>query len=162
MDVFLCSKVDKVCIYDSLTFKELGEIPITLLKTETREPNQVIAIQKCQNEQYLAIISGKNLIMNEQKINQLFIFKREANKNPSKKDEFKFFNKTILKDIPIFKQVSMQFQFVNSSSKDRDSILFAKIDQLFTLNFNTGEVSMLYKFKQVFAMQPSFFSSNIE
>jgi hypothetical protein len=39
MDVFLCTKVDKVCIYDSLTFKELGNVPITLLQTETREPN---------------------------------------------------------------------------------------------------------------------------
>jgi hypothetical protein len=46
----------------------------------------VIGIQKCQNEQYLAIVSGKNLIMNEQKINQLFIFKREASENPSEKD----------------------------------------------------------------------------
>jgi hypothetical protein len=64
--------------------------------------------------------------------------------------------------MPIFKQVSMQFQFVNQKSKERDSILFAKIDQLFTLNFNTGEVKMLYKFKQVFQRQPSFFNSNIE
>jgi hypothetical protein len=69
MDAFLCSKVDKVVMYDSNTFQSFGELPITLLKTETREPNQVIAMQTCQNEQYLAIISGKNLIMNEQKIN---------------------------------------------------------------------------------------------
>jgi hypothetical protein len=65
MNVFLCSKIDKVCIYDSLTFEHLGDIPITLLKTETREPNQVIGIKTCQNEQYLAVISGKNLIANE-------------------------------------------------------------------------------------------------
>ena len=31
-------------MYDSTTFKEVSKIPITLLKTETREPNQVIAI----------------------------------------------------------------------------------------------------------------------
>lgn len=47
MDAFLCSKVDKVIVYDALTFRNLGEIPITLLKTETREPNQVIAMQVC-------------------------------------------------------------------------------------------------------------------
>jgi hypothetical protein len=47
MDVFLCSNIDKVVIYDSLSFQHVGDIPITLLKTETREPNQVIAIQKC-------------------------------------------------------------------------------------------------------------------
>jgi len=31
-------------------------------------------ISKC--EEWLAIISGKNLVMNEQKQNQLFIFKK--------------------------------------------------------------------------------------
>lgn len=69
MDIFLCSKIDKVTMYDSMNFQEIGDLPITLLKTETREANQVIAIATCQNEEYLGIISGKNLIMNEQKIN---------------------------------------------------------------------------------------------
>ena len=44
-------------------------MPVKLLKTETREPNEVIALAACQNEEYLGIISGKNLIMNEQKTN---------------------------------------------------------------------------------------------
>jgi hypothetical protein len=39
MDIFLCSKIDKVVMYDSLNFEELGDLPIKLLKTETREPN---------------------------------------------------------------------------------------------------------------------------
>mmetsp|Transcript_801 Transcript_801/g.1008 ORF Transcript_801/g.1008 Transcript_801/m.1008 type:complete len:398 (-) Transcript_801:899-2092(-) len=44
MNTFLVSKVDKVIIYDSNNFLEIGQIPISLLKTETREPNQVIAL----------------------------------------------------------------------------------------------------------------------
>lgn len=63
-------------MYDSHNFKEIDRIPIQLLKTETREPNQVIAMQKCQDEEFLGIVSGKVLIMNEQKTNQLFIFKK--------------------------------------------------------------------------------------
>jgi hypothetical protein len=51
--------------YDSNTFELMDILPIGLLPSVTREPNEVIAIQKCQNEQYLAVISGKNLIMNE-------------------------------------------------------------------------------------------------
>jgi len=39
------------------------------MEGDTREPNEVIAMTKCQNEQYLAVITGKNLIMNEQKAN---------------------------------------------------------------------------------------------
>jgi hypothetical protein len=36
-------------------------------------------ISKCQN--FLAVISGKNLIRDEQKPNQIFIFKRIVNLN---------------------------------------------------------------------------------
>ena len=65
MKLFLISKIDRIMIYDSSNYQYIDEIPITLLKTETREPNEVIAMQKCQNDEYLAIISGKNLIANE-------------------------------------------------------------------------------------------------
>ena len=39
MDIFLCSKTDRVVMYDSMNFQELGDLPISLFKTETREPN---------------------------------------------------------------------------------------------------------------------------
>lgn len=42
--VFLVSKFDKVMIYDSENFRQVGQIPVTLLITETREPNEVIGI----------------------------------------------------------------------------------------------------------------------
>lgn len=41
---FLCTKIDRVLVYDSINFKHIGEIPIKLLKTETREPNEIIAL----------------------------------------------------------------------------------------------------------------------
>jgi hypothetical protein len=44
MNIYLVSKIDKVIMYSSETFKEVGKIPITLIKDNTREPNQVIAI----------------------------------------------------------------------------------------------------------------------
>ena len=44
LGVFLVTKVDRIIIYDSNTFQEVSEIPISLLKTETREPNEVISI----------------------------------------------------------------------------------------------------------------------
>jgi len=67
--MFLCSKVDKVLMYDIDKFHFIDEIPIKLLPSVEREPNEVIALQKCQNEEWLAIISGKNLIRAEQKPN---------------------------------------------------------------------------------------------
>ena len=52
----------------------MDELPIKLLKADTREPPQIIAIQKNSNEEFIAVISGKLLIMNTQATNQLFIF----------------------------------------------------------------------------------------
>ena len=54
-------------MYDQDTFQFCGTIPIKLLSTETREPNEVIGIQKSRDENWLAIFSGKNLVMNQQK-----------------------------------------------------------------------------------------------
>ena len=39
MNTYLVSKVDKVIIYDSETFSPIDEIPITLMKADSREPN---------------------------------------------------------------------------------------------------------------------------
>jgi hypothetical protein len=69
MNAFLVTKIDKIFIFDSLTFEIKGEIPIKLLKTETREPNQIISMRKSVCEEFLAVISGKNLIMKQQKVN---------------------------------------------------------------------------------------------
>ena len=83
-NAFLCTKVDKIIVYNSIDFKMMCEMPIKLYPTQTREPNEIIAMQKCQNEVYIAVISGKNLIRNEQVANQLFIFKKrdKSDKEP--------------------------------------------------------------------------------
>ena len=64
-NLVLISKIDQVIMLDNQYFNRCGEIPITLLKTETREPNEVIGLVKSRNEDWIAIISGKNLIMTE-------------------------------------------------------------------------------------------------
>jgi len=52
-------------MFDCDSFKYIGDIPIKLLTTETREPNEVIGIVKSDCDNYLAIISGKNLVKDE-------------------------------------------------------------------------------------------------
>lgn len=39
MNRFLVSKIDKILVHDSETLKVVDEVPISLLKTESREPN---------------------------------------------------------------------------------------------------------------------------
>tara|TARA_B110000285_G_C15112449_1_gene611969 strand:- start:1521 stop:1688 length:168 start_codon:yes stop_codon:yes gene_type:complete len=49
----------------------------------------------CQT--FVAVMSGKNLIKKEQKINQLFIFKKKVNKV-----EFELHKRIVVKDMPEF------------------------------------------------------------
>lgn len=79
----------------------------------------------------LAVISGKNLIMNEQKPNQLFIFKRIKNLDPMKMDKFELVKRIVIREIPMFNKISMQFYFRNTKEgKDPTEMIFAKQDQL--------------------------------
>jgi hypothetical protein len=112
-NVFLVTQIDKILMFDSSSFKLCGEIPIKLLVTETREPNQIIGIEKSRDENWLAVVSGKNLVMNEQKQNQLFVFKRVCGGDPDDQTYavFVLHKKVVVKDLPIFKKVTMQYMF---------------------------------------------------
>jgi hypothetical protein len=56
----------------------------------------------------LAVISGKNLIMKEQKANQLFVFKREEGVN------FELHTRIKVKEIVMMNKVCMQFYFAKA------------------------------------------------
>lgn len=68
----------------------------------------------------------------------------------------------MLKDIEIFKQVSMQFHFANEDGLERSRIIFAKIDSVFSLDFNTERIEVLFNFRSRHSLkqQPSFFTFN--
>jgi hypothetical protein len=114
------SKINKVLIYDQDSFQQVGAIPIELLKSEGREPNKVIAIVVSQDEEFVAIISGKTLLMNEQFTNQLFLFKRIG-------ANYELHKRIVLKDIELFRNVCMDFHFKQTKSQS-DTLIFTKVD----------------------------------
>jgi len=63
LNCFLICQIDQIKIFSSETFRQIGMIPIKLLPTETREPNEIIGITKSKCEKWLAVVSGKHLIM---------------------------------------------------------------------------------------------------
>jgi hypothetical protein len=145
MNAFLVSKIDKIIMYNSESFEEMDMVPIKLLKADTREPNQVIAMAKSSDEEHLAVISGKILIMNEQKTNQLFIFKKEKDPNGGKVDKYVQKNRVVLKEMEFFKQVCMKFHFKPPrGSEEPDSIIFSKIDCIFELNYKTDQITTIF------------------
>jgi hypothetical protein len=143
MNAFLVSRIAVIRFFDIDSFEEIKECQITipLLVSKEREPNEIISMQISKDEHFLAVISGKNLIMNEQKPNQLFIFKRTKNLDPSKMDSFQLIKRIVIREIPMFNKISMQFIFKNTKQgKDPTEIIFAKQDQLMSINFETEEI----------------------
>lgn len=67
----------------------------------------------------------------------------------------------MLNDIPDFSKICMQFYFKlqdNPESFDPvDSIYFARIDQIFKLNFETEKINTECMFDEPFIRQPTFF-----
>lgn len=70
MRCILVSRIDSVYIYDSYTFNQTGKLEITLLESvNEREPNQVLSMRKSQDENYVAVVTGKHLLREESKFN---------------------------------------------------------------------------------------------
>jgi len=87
------------------------------------------------------------------------IFKVQRSKKDDKSECFVFHKRIWVKDIPYFKNVSMQFHFRSPSSRSGkyDTILFAKQEEIFEFNFETEECKMFYTFGTPLGQQPEFF-----
>ena len=113
---------------------------------------------KSEDENYIAIISGKNLVMNEQKQNQLFIFKRKPAITDFDYDDYEQYKRIVIKDIPIFKKVVMQYYFkITKRGKPPDSLVFARSDMIFELDYESHTVTKVYQMQQICNLQPQFF-----
>lgn len=99
--------------------------------------------------------------MNEQKTNQLFVFKR-IRSHASDYDKFELAKRVVVKEMPIFTKVCMNYHFKNSNSKEKDTILFCKIDEIFEMNFMTEECLVKYTFNSPLKRQPLYFVPNDE
>ena len=142
----MVTETDKVCMYDSYTFEKVGDdLPIKLLPTETREPNEVIGIQASKCEKFICVVTGKNLVKNEQKQNQLQIIKRVPSESGDEEDDtWELYKRIIVKDIPLFNKVVMQFYFKESNGNDPDALIFAKKDIIFEMNFETEVITTIH------------------
>lgn len=79
VNCFIVGIKDQILLYNSKTFHQVEgvRIPINLLKSKSREPTQILALQKTLDEQYIAVITGKKLIMQECMPNQLYLVRLE-------------------------------------------------------------------------------------
>ena len=143
---------DKVQILCSQTYKQQGEINISLKITNTREPIEIIGFQKSTDEDYIAIISGKNLVMEEQEIMELLIYKVSDN-------NYSIHKIINLEGSAIFENVSMDFSFDKNS---KCKLIFANKLQIFTFDYEREISESVYIYSEAFVNQPSSFVSDTD
>lgn len=145
------TEINKVRIYDCTTFELKGEVKVQLLAKDGREEPQMIGIEKSKDENWIAIITGRNLVKGAQAQNQLFVYRRIPGKTASDKDLFEEYKWIKIRDIPEFDKVVMEFFFKNQSDPTLPpaSILFAKKENVFELDLETSTVTAVHRFKDV-------------
>lgn len=127
-------------------------MPIDLMKSETREPSQVIELQKTSDELFVGAISGKYLIQDKRGINQLWIFKRTNVQHFPDDDEdkvtFEQYKRIILKENPEFKGVTSKFIFANNCTPGNVRVIFIRKDMIFEFNVETEVITPLMVFPE--------------
>ena len=87
-------------------------------------------MQKSPCENYIAIITGKNLVKEENQALQLFVFKKVVNLNVADaQDNFTLVKRMIIKDRTddYFTRICMEYHFkIVSGNKEPQILLFAK------------------------------------
>lgn len=146
MNAFLVSKLDTISFYDIDEFIEFPEcrikIPLLAQTEEQKQPNQVINMTVSHNEEYLAAISGTNVIMDQQQPNQLFIFKRKRAFKEDEMDQFELIKQIRIREsFNLLKStLSFYFKLPNKGKTKTDMLIFAERDRIFELNFLTNQI----------------------
>ena len=87
--------------------------------------------------------------MDEEKINQLFIFRRKANGleyDGERRDNFELHRRIVVKDNKLFGEVSTHFHFKRSEGTKKDTLLFTTQEGIHEMNFDTEEIRQTYTF----------------
>ena len=86
------------------------------------------------------------------------MFKQRDSQGDLEYPKYSLHKRIVVKDIPIFKKVSMQYIFKKTTfGQQPDTIIFAKYDEIFELNFETEEFTQIFKYKEPMFGQPEFF-----
>lgn len=96
------------------------------------------------------------MIRNEQKANQLFIFKRVRDL------KFLLYKRIVVKELQIINKVCMSFYFENpgEDGQDPQALIFVKQDRIIRLDFNSNKIETIMEFKHPMKKQPEYFIMN--
>ena len=109
------------------------------------------------------MITGKNLVRNETKANQLFLYSVESNTDGSFRC-LDFKKRILVKEIDKFDKVCTQYFFEEPEgmpdSAERTHMIFVSKFEIFRLNLQDETLDQLFEFVPPLVQQPSYFFPN--
>jgi len=76
---FLISDDDYIQVHDEKTYKMNLKIDVPLQESATDDPIEILNIKISNNEKYLAVLAGKNLIKSIEELHSLHIYEIKSN-----------------------------------------------------------------------------------
>jgi hypothetical protein len=116
------------------------------MKADTREPNQVITMISSHDDEYLAVITGKKLIKDNVKTNQLFVFRCQPNSV-----SYIQIYRVDLAILQFFKNICLQFYF---SKTKENCLIFVVRNEIFQFNYMTGQYKPMHTFSNPLESNP--------
>ena len=113
-------------ILDSETFEQLDSLKIDIPVTKKREPERIIGMRKSEDENMIAIITGRTLVTLEQKFSYLFVLKRQSN------NRYKLFKKIETQKLePYLDEANMTYMFQKGRN---DVLIMCREDCIFAID----------------------------
>lgn len=124
----------------------------------------IINMQVSHDGEYLAVITGQNLIKNQQKYNRLFVFKRQKTYKENELDKYLEVKELDIRKIfTDFRKASLSFFFKHPVKGTKiDRLIFCEKDRIFEVNFETEEFYNVVTLLSPLTDQPTIFKQNAD
>ena len=119
------------------TFKIVNTVIVPLSESITDDEIEILSIKISPNEEYLAVLGGKNLIKEIEEVYSLHIFKMNSDGT----------DYDLMKEIHFsdeFRSFSVTFEFCKK--KQDEAVIFTDLSRILRFNFNSQNLETIYSF----------------
>jgi hypothetical protein len=79
-ELLICKKYGTIMLFDSATYLVKSNLDLNLEKSDSREPLQILSVNKSHDDSVIAVFVGKQMIKDLEMIMYLYILKQDRDK----------------------------------------------------------------------------------
>lgn len=152
----MVSDDDYVRSFCSLCFAKLNKTTLPLLKSDTMDKSEILSLKVSRNQQFFAVIAGKNMIKGEEELRQILVYEIVSMK------EFKLVKNEVLDEEYYSFSKTFDFCYRESPDGDENSLLILSREMIVRFDYMREEDNyhVIYTFQNELSDQPDFATFN--